>query len=796
MWLNRRLGMFARTAALCLITGFTSAQADVQLGSLFSNNAVLQRDVSLPIWGTADPGERITVEFAGQSKVCTAEKGTGKWRVNFDPLSTSSNPRSLQVRGASDELTIDGLLVGEVWLASGQSNMAMRVELAHDVQKELSDSECPLLRVFTLDRASSSEPLGDCSGQWIAASAETAGRFSATAFFFGRELQRELEIPVGIIVAAWGGSTIEAWTSKEAHLSKPELQPLLQSWEEQDAAYTAEIEASEKAKYELDFAAWKSVRKEAVRTGTDSPKAPRRPINPRLHHHHPSTLYNGMIAPIVPYAIRGAIWYQGESNAFTEEASALYELQLPLLINDWRSRWGQGDFPFAWIQLPPSRANQVAWARIRESMRRATALPNTGMAVTFDLGEEPLLLHPKNKQAFAHRLALWARAEVYGSDIAWSGPRLIGSRVGQKGISLRFDQAKDLASLGEPIVGFEIQSVEGDWHTATAVKRPNGITLTAPGVRNPTAARYAWGNNPVGNLVNSHDLPASPFTTEAAVYSPALTAKSKRLKGPPSDLNRTPLVPVDIGTFPGNTNHLDVFLLLGQSNMKGRGVMPAVPLKNPRIVMLHKRTDQWFCARHPLHLIGDPDSFEGADNAGVGPGLAFATSLSDKQATTRIALIPCAVGGTGIGKWQQGQRLYDETIRRAQLALQQGPKGKTRIAGALWLQGEADSGTPDRIASYSAKLKQMIADLRKDLESPDLPFIACTIGELREGSVQARREINAVLLDLPNQVDHAACVDSRNFAADIGDSVHFDTATQTRHGQLFAEKYMELTNVK
>jgi hypothetical protein len=271
----------------------------------------------------------------------------------------------------------------------------------------------------------------------------------------------------------------------------------------------------------------------------------------------------------------------------------------------------------------------------------------------------------------------------------------------------------------------------------------------------------------------------------------SLGISQQRKKSAPADLNPTPFVPADVSELPGGMKQVDVFLLMGQSNMKGRGVMPKEPLNDAQIIMMHRRTDGWFLARHPLHSVGDPVTFEKSDNAGVGPGLAFSQEIAKKHPKTRIALIPCAVGGTRIDKWQKGQRLYEETVRRAKLALEQGPKGKIRIAGALWLQGEADSTTPDRIAAYPDRISTMIQDLRADLKIEDLPFIACTIGELKEGSIEARAAINRVLLDLPNQVPNTDCIDSRDFAKDIGDSVHFDTETQERHGRLFAKAYLK-----
>lgn len=276
----------------------------------------------------------------------------------------------------------------------------------------------------------------------------------------------------------------------------------------------------------------------------------------------------------------------------------------------------------------------------------------------------------------------------------------------------------------------------------------------------------------------------------SSLAAPAQSDKKEKAGTP--DLTHVSLEPADFAALPEKTERVDIFLLLGQSNMKGRGAMPETPLRDPQIVMMHLRTDDWFLARHPLHLVGDPVNFEGADNAGVGPGLAFAQTLAETDPKTRIALIPCAVGGTRLGRWQKGQKLYEEAVRRAKLALRQGPEGKTRIAGALWLQGESDSQTPERIAAYPAAIAKLIGDLRADLAIPDLPFLACTIGELKPESAKERAAINEILLKLPEDVPHTACIDSRSFAKDIGDRVHFDTPTQEEHGRRFADAYLRL----
>ena len=782
---------------LIVVSTASLPAAELQVANLFSNGAVLQRGMTIPVWGTGKPGSQIRVSFAGQTPTATVNDD-GRWRVTLTELTASSSPQTLIVSDADSTLRIQDVLVGEVWLCCGQSNMAMRVDLAHHAEADKARSDLPLIRVHTVAYAPARAPLSQSSGEWVKAGSDTAGKFSATAFFFVRELHRELNVPVGLIVAARGGADITTWTSREVQEDTPELKALLASWERKVKAYTPEIEAAAKAAFEREFPKWKAAAQAAAKAGQPRPRKPeaaRTPIHPADHHHHPATLFKGMIHPLIPYAIRGVIWYQGESNAFTEQQSMLYEQQLPLLIRDWRNRWGQGDFPFAWVQLPFTSARQVAWDRIRESMRRSLSVPNTGMAVTLDLGEENLL-HPKNKQAFAHRLALWARADVYGENITWSGPLFKSARAGEKGVLIRFEHSDGLKALKEPPIGFEYRSGDGDWTTAPARIRNNCVVVQPPEGVTFNAVRYAWGNKPEHNLVNSADLPASPFVTEFAAVKSSVAPRKRTPKPAPPDLVKTPLVPADLSKFPGDTERLEIFLLMGQSNMKGRGRMPARPLNDPQIVMMHKPSDGYFLARHPLHLTGDPKDFSGADNAGVGPGLAFAQAIAKARPDSRILLIPCAVGGTQVAAWQKGQRLYEETVRKARLALKQSPQGKARIAAALWLQGESDSTSPEKLAAYQNRIDTLIGALRSDLSSPKLPFIACTIGELKQSNVNDRKAINAILLDLPNRVPNSACIDSREFAKSIGDMVHFDADTQNRHGQLYAAEFLRLSNEK
>lgn len=267
-------------------------------------------------------------------------------------------------------------------------------------------------------------------------------------------------------------------------------------------------------------------------------------------------------------------------------------------------------------------------------------------------------------------------------------------------------------------------------------------------------------------------------------------ARPGRSESPPP--THPPLEPVEITRLPEGTSRLDLFLLMGQSNMKGRGLMPEVPKHDPRLVMMHMKDDHWYLARHPLHLTGDAKTFADHDNAGVGSGLSFAETVAAGDPKVRIGLIPCAVGGTQIVRWEKGAKLYEDAVRRGKLALKETASLKARICAALWLQGEADS-TDERLPVYEGKLLKMVDDLRKDLDAPELPFIACTIGEMRDDEGAAnRRKMNELLLSLPKKRPHTACVDARDLKSNIGDNVHFDTAAQNEIGRRFAAKYASL----
>ncbi len=491
-----------------------SARAEVALPALFSDHMVVQRDEPVPVWGWASPGEKVTVTLCGQSKSGTTDAG-GKWCVTLDKL-PAGGPHKMTVQG-SNKLAIEDVLVGEVWLASGQSNMAMTVRGCKDFDKEQSAADLPEIRMFTVQRTPAETPQHDCEGSWQVCSPETVGSFSATAFFFGRKLHNTLDVPVGLINSSWGGTPVQAWTSLEVQEALPKLQPLLDSWKQQIAGYDPE---EAKARYEEQLARWNEQVKKAKAAGKKPPRRPRSPGDPRMSPHRPASLYNGMIAPLVPYAVRGAIWYQGESNAGRYNAS-LYGLQLRAMITDWRSRWRQGDFPFLFVQLPNFRKPQEkpvepsGWVTVREEMLQTLALKNTGMAITVDIGEADDI-HPKNKQDVGGRLAVWALATTYGKDIVGSGPIYKSMEKKDGTIVLHFDHVGGglVANGGGELEGFAIAGAEEDFVWAKARIEGDTVVVWSDEIEDPVAVRYAWADNPKGNLANKAGIPASPFRTD------------------------------------------------------------------------------------------------------------------------------------------------------------------------------------------------------------------------------------------------------------------------------------------
>ncbi|MEM1094353.1 MAG: sialate O-acetylesterase [Bacteroidota bacterium] len=641
-------------AAFVLVSCGTAPPAsDVQLPALFSDHMVLQRDMPIPVWGTASPGGEVTVALGGQTRAAVAD-GEGNWQVDL-PLMSAGGPHTLTVAG-TDTTTFSDVLIGDVWVGSGQSNMYWEVRQSADAEAEIAAANHPNLRIFdvALD-ASMTEKDDVTSSGWAAVTPETIARFSAVAYYFGREVQQEVEVPIGLIRTAWGGTRAEAWTSRNTLRTLDDYRPIV---EEMDAIGYADYMEAKSEGYGPAIAAWNAQVRDLdagyssrstwsapeldesgwdtmtlptewelagldgfdgivwfrrtveipanwagseltlqlttiddwdstyvngtlvghmenyaaerhytvpaglmqpganqisvrvvdtgggggidARTGTlqlvgpdgvaipldgdwrykvaatlsDLPARPQQPAR----QHVPSVLYNAMISPLIPFGIRGVIWYQGESN--TGRAYQYREL-FPAMITDWRTQWGQGDFPFYFVQLANFMAPQTDpdnasdWAELREAQTMTLdAVPNTAQAVIIDIGEANDI-HPRNKQDVGKRLALAALALEYDRDVVYSGPSYRAMTVDGSEVMLDFDHVgSGLEARGDALSGFAIAGPDSVFVWADARIDGDRVVVSSPEVSAPIAVRYGWANNPDVNLYNAEGLPASPFRTD------------------------------------------------------------------------------------------------------------------------------------------------------------------------------------------------------------------------------------------------------------------------------------------
>jgi sialate O-acetylesterase len=513
-------------AALFLSASAFAARADVKLPAVFSDNMVLQQGVSVTVWGWADEGEQVTVEFAGQKVSGTAFRRLpnplSRWSVKLAPLKASAEPASLIVQGRK-RLERKNVLVGEVWLASGQSNMEMALRSTHEPDAAIAAATNALIRLFTVQRVRTNAPADDVKGgPWQVCSPTGAAGFSAVGYYFARDLQKALGVPVGIIHSSWGGTPAEAWTSRGTLESHAELRrDFVDRITQLRSAFAGAVDKFNKETDEL--------KKQGKKQTASPPKAPAMPS------WQGAELHNGMIAPIVPFALKGAIWYQGESNA---SRAAQYRVLFAEMIKGWRREWELGDFPFLAVQLAPydhGRKRSIEditpaptdtdWARLREAqLQVALNTPKTALAVITDAGE-PDDIHPKRKEPAGVRLALAARALAYDEKLQWSGPVFKSMAVEGSRALLSFDHVgKGLEARGGKLTGFAVCGDDRKFVWATAEILPdNRIAVTHPDVKKPAAVRYGWADFPVVNLWNKDGLPASPFRTDT-FSSPPPTA--------------------------------------------------------------------------------------------------------------------------------------------------------------------------------------------------------------------------------------------------------------------------------
>jgi sialate O-acetylesterase len=490
------------------------ANADVKLPAMFSDHAVLQRDMPVPVWGWAEPGEEVTVSIAGQTHKATADD-KGKWSVKLDPLSVG-DPLTLVVEG-KNRLERKDILVGEVWVCSGQSNMEWKVADSTNSDLEVTAANHPNIRVITITGLGSQTPVEDCNGKWERVTPDTIKDFSAVGYYFGRELEDHIGVPIGLIDNSWGGSACDAWVPREKFAGNPVFQPMLDRWAKIEADWD---EDKARADHKKKLAEWQKKADAAKESGEPAPKGwPGEFRNPMTGNSRPGNLFHARLGPVIPYAIRGVIWYQGESNA---TRAYQYREMFPLMISSWREAWGQGDFPFYWVQLADYMAEQSEpgdseWAELREAQTLTQdKLPNTGQAVIINLGEAADI-HPRNKLEVAKRLARWALGKNYGEDVVVASPRYESMEREGDEIIVKFkDVDGGLRTVDNfDLKGFAIAGEDRKWVWADAkLLDKERVEVHSDKVANPVAVRYAWADNPVCNLYSWGGLPATPFRTD------------------------------------------------------------------------------------------------------------------------------------------------------------------------------------------------------------------------------------------------------------------------------------------
>jgi sialate O-acetylesterase len=504
--------LFSAVAVVFLVA---LARADVKLAPLFTDHAVLQRDKPLPVWGRADAGEKIAVTFRGQTAHATAD-ADGRWIALLTAIPATLEGADLVVTG-KNTVTLTDVVVGEVWLCSGQSNMEWAISRSANAAEEIAAANFPLIRHIKINHAVAETPSDTVkTSGWRATTPQTAGSFTAVGYFFAREIFQKLGVPVGLVNSSWGGTPIESWMSPAALASDPAFKIIGERWQQDVAGYP-----EKKAAYDAKFGDWRQAEAAAKAQGPAAhaeflkvrpwQRAPRGPGDSWT----PSGLFNGMINPLLPYALRGALWYQGESNfdRFSE-----YHALFDAMITAWRAHFGQGDIPFYWVNLANFKNNEdptgLTYAFLREAQTQTLSLPNTGQALAIDIGN-PDDIHPANKQEVGRRLALLAKNRVYGILSDDTGPTFLSATREGPALRVRLTHAGGgLVAHEKPVQALEIAGSDRVFRPATAKIERDTLLVSSPEVKEPVAVRYAWRNSPEANLYNGAGLPAVPFRSD------------------------------------------------------------------------------------------------------------------------------------------------------------------------------------------------------------------------------------------------------------------------------------------
>lgn len=491
------------TAAMLPAT--SQLHAEVRLPHMLSDHAVLQREKPIHIWGWADPGEQVTVTFRGQHPSATAD-ALGQWSVYMAP-EEAGGPYTLQIAG-TNKITLNDVLVGDVWFASGQSNMEMPLNgfpgsaVLKNATQETANANHSDIHLLLIPKKPSQYPMDDEPATWTQCTPETAADFSAVGYLFARDIAAKEHVPIGVIDSTWGGTPADTWVSMDGIARDASLMPIFSEW-----ARLSEHQSRDAA----SIAAEK--REDAAAAAANQPK-PKHAWHPNLDSWAPAALFNGMVAPATPFTIKGVIWYQGESNS-TLSRAGLYQRVFTTLITDWRRQWQQGEFPFLYAQISSYKSTpEEDWGTLRDAQRRTLALTKTGMAVTIDVGD-PDNVHPADKQNVAERLALNARAVAYGETIEYAGPLYRQATSEGDGLRVWFDHTGGgLVARAGALTGFEVAGDDHKFVAADAHLDNDTVLVTSSSIKRPRYVRYAWTNAPQASLFNKAGLPASTFTSE------------------------------------------------------------------------------------------------------------------------------------------------------------------------------------------------------------------------------------------------------------------------------------------
>ncbi len=733
---------------LSLISVMLMAADGFTVADVFTDHMVLQRNAKVKVWGEATSGSQVEVLFDGQSR--KAKAVGGKWQVTLN-TGEAGGPYTLEIINGFNKVSFQDVFVGDVWLAGGQSNMEFALRRVKYAQAEISLADYPQIRYYKVPRKFYPEQEVP-KASWSVCSPQTASEFAAIAYYFARNIQKELNIPIGIIQTPVGGTTVEAWTSRKLLMSDNDFRPIVQY-------YDSIVNSYGQGGYEKLYDRYVSTLKEYNQLNTAQKKNIDKPVEPMggRNFHRPIGLSETMLSTVVPYTLKGFLFYQGESNT---ARGAQYRKLFPAMIKEWRALWGQGELPFLFIQLPRFETKTRYWNELREAQYLTSLhVKNTAMVVSFDQGN-PKDIHPTVKDTVGWRLSQLALGKVYGKKIVCQGPEFKKmTKTADSCLLLDFVNtgaglvAKDKAPA---LSGFMIAGRDGKFYPAEAtIVGGSRVRVKSNEVKEPVDVRYLWVNSAEQNLFNKEGFPAFPFRTD-----------KYRLETEGVYVNPDPVIPT-----------LDLFLCIGQSNMAGRGIITDNYKGSIKNTYLLTPAGGMEPARNPLNKYSTIR--KRLDLQGVGPAYSFAKAVADKTGRS-LGLVVNARGGSSINSWLKGAKdnYYDETLSRMRQAMKFGT-----LKAIIWHQGESDSSDPQ---AYMLKLQQFVADLREGLGDSTLPFI---VGELAEWRKNGTSEaFNEMLRTVPQYIPNSYCVSSGELVPLINESdPHFSADSQIMLGRRYAE---------